>query len=95
MKILPQLTLDQIATAHAVIFVSIWSSWTDGNADALDNALRLNAEAVRRLDLHQVAGNLASPLNYFVRAYLDEDNPEDLTYAEMMQSLEIAIDQMK
>jgi DNA (cytosine-5)-methyltransferase 1 len=64
----------------AVTLTSIWTAWEDGREDELDNALHLVCLAVRDLDLHQVDGVLASPLNYFVRNYLDDDNPEDLTY---------------
>lgn len=85
------MTPNQKARALAFTFTSIWAAWSDNNEVASDDALRLTAEAVRAMDLHQVCGTLASPLNYFTRAYLDDENPEDLTYDEMMQGLTVSL----
>lgn len=85
------MTSDQKARACAIMYTSIWASWSDTHQDDRNNALRLVAETVRTVDLHTVDGTMASPLNYFTRAYLDDTNPEDLTYSEMMQSMEISL----
>ena len=85
------MTPDQKARALAFTFTAIWANWSDADENASDDALRLTAEAVRALDLTQVDGVIASPLNYFTRAYLDDENPEDLTYDEMMQGLTISL----
>jgi len=87
----PMMTPDKKARALAVTFLSIWNAWADEHEDSRDDALRLTCEAVRAMDLHQVDGTLASPLNYFTCAYLDEFNPEDLTYDEMMQGMAISL----
>ncbi len=79
------------ALAYAQVLVTIWQIWEDGKEDVLDDCLRVTCEAARQLDMHQVEGVIASPLNYFVRAFLDDDNPEDLTYAEMMDGMSISI----
>lgn len=79
------------ALAYAQILVSTWATWEDGKENILDDVLRVTCEGARSLDMHQVEGVIASPLNYFVRAYLDDENPEDLTYCEMMQSMNISI----
>lgn len=86
---------DKKALALAATIVSLWRTWEDGNEDMQDDALRLAFEAVRTIDLHHVEGVIASPLNYFAMAYLDEHNPEDLTYSEMVESLAISIRLMK
>lgn len=87
----PALSLDKVARAHAATLLAIWAAWSDEMEDSLDDALRLTCEAIRKLDLHQVDGTLASPLNYYVCAYLDETNPEDLTYDEMFGSIRISL----
>lgn len=79
------------ALALAQILVTIWQAWEDGKEDILDDALRVACEGARALDMHQVDGVIASPLNYFVRAYLDDENPEDLTYCEMMGGMSTSI----
>jgi hypothetical protein len=83
---------NQKARALAITLISIWASWADGHEDSRDDALRLCAEAVQAIDLAHVCGTIASPLNYFVRAYLLDENPEDLTYDEMMQGMAISLD---
>jgi hypothetical protein len=85
------LTLDQQARALGVTLISIWANWNDRNEDDADNALRLAFEAVLALDLTRVAGQMASPLKYFAHAYLEDCNPEDLTFDEMFQSIEISL----
>lgn len=80
---------------QAVIFarniVTLWNEYSDENSEESDNAMRDTFKAVLGLDLHQVDGVLASPLNYFAQAYLTDHNPEDLTFAEMTESLEISL----
>lgn len=85
------MTVTQKARALAVTLTSIWAGWSDADADDRDNAMRLAVEAVRSIDLHQVDGTISSPLNYFAMAYLDDHNPEDLTYDQMMQGLAISL----
>jgi hypothetical protein len=79
------------AMAYAQILVTTWQVWDDGKEDLLDDCLRVTCEAARALEMSQVEGVIASPLNYFVRVYLDDDNPEDLTYCEMMDSMSVSI----
>ena len=79
------------AVACAQLLVTTWANWEDGNEDVLDDVLRMACENARAVDMHQVDGRIASPLNYFVGAYLDENNPEDLTYCEMMESMQASI----
>jgi hypothetical protein len=83
--------LDKKACDLAAEIVRIWENWSDGNEEASDNALRDCAKDIRTIDLHQVDGVIASPLNYFTRAYLDDDNPEDLTFCEMMDGMKVAL----
>lgn len=92
---MPTLTPQREALALAAIITSIWDSWNDENAHALDDALRIACEAVRELDRANVEGNLISPLNYFALAYLEESNPEDLTYDEMISSIRVALSQFE
>lgn len=76
----------------AMALVSVWRSWSDGNEDASDDALRMLCQLVRdSVDLTQVDGTIAAPLGYFVSAYLDGYNPEDLTYDQMMESMEVSL----
>lgn len=76
------------ARALAITICAIWDSWSDIHEDARDDALRLAFEAIRVLDLTQpLTGELAGPLRYFTAAYLDEINPEDLTYDQMVQDI--------
>lgn len=79
------------ARALAHIIVKLWATWSDQNEDIADDGLRLTLEQVRALDLRQVDGTLSAPLNVFARAYLDQDNPEDLTFGQMIESIEICI----
>lgn len=79
------------ALALAHIIVKLWETWADENEDIADDALRITLEQVRDIDLTGVDGTLAAPLNVFARAYLEDDNPEDLTFDEMIQSIEICI----
>jgi hypothetical protein len=84
-------TEDQKALAIARNVVSLWNGYSDDNSEESDLAMRDAFKAVEALDLHRVEGILASPLNYFARAFLNDENPEDLTFGEMSQSLEISI----
>ena len=79
--------LDQKACDIGAEMVLIWDNWSDANEIESDLALRQCAKDARALDLHQVDGVIASPLNYFVRAELDDENPEDLTFCEMFESI--------
>lgn len=85
------MTEQEQALIFARNIVNLWNGYSDANSEESDSAMRDTFKAVRALDLHQVDGVLASPLNYFARAFLDDDNPEDLTFAEMTESLEISI----
>lgn len=85
------MTPTQTARALAITLTSLWAAWSDQNEDDRDNAMRLALEAVRKVDLHQVEGTISSPLGYFAQAYLDEHNPEDLTFDEMLQSLAVSL----
>ncbi len=80
------------AIACAQILVTTWATWDDGNEDILDDVLRLACENASTINMHEVDGRIASPLNYFVCAYLDEHNPEDLTYCEMMDGMQASIE---
>lgn len=79
------------ALALAASVVALWATWSDSNADVQDDALRLAFEAADALDFTQIDGVIASPLKYFARAYLSEENPEDLTFQEMADSLSVSI----
>jgi hypothetical protein len=83
------------ALAYAQILVTTWQIWDDQNEDILDDVLRCACEGARTIDMHQVDGRIASPLNYFVGAYLDGHNPEDLTYCEMMDGMQTSIQLMR
>lgn len=72
--------------------VSLWNGYSDENSEQTDQAMDDAFKAVLAIDLHKVDGVLASPLNYFARAVLNDENPEDLTYCEMSGSLQISID---
>jgi hypothetical protein len=85
------MTPDKKARALAFTFTAIWAAWADGTEDASDDALRLTAEAVRAMDLSQIDETLAAPLGYFTAAYLDDNNPKDLTYDEMLQAISLAL----
>lgn len=75
--------------------VKLWAGWCDEKADEFDTAMKLLVErAANELDLDAVDGRIAQPLNYFVGAYLREDNPEDLTYCEMLESVELGVKQL-
>ncbi len=82
---------DQKALALACNIVSLWNGYSDENSEQTDLAMRDTFKEAVAMDLHQVDGVLASPLNYFARAFLDDENPEDLTFCEMSESLEISI----
>jgi hypothetical protein len=79
------------ALALAASVVALWATWSDSNEDVQDDALRLAFEAADVLDFTQIDGVIASPLKYFARAYLNEENPEDLTFQEMADSLSVSI----
>ena len=65
-------SLDQKACDLAAEFIRIWANWETLGDEAGDDALRDTAKEVRALDLNRVDGVIASPLNYFAMAYLDE-----------------------
>ncbi len=71
--------------------VRLWANYSDENSVETDLAMRETTKMIRALDLHQVDGVLASPLNYWTRAELDDENPEDLTFCEMIDSIEISL----
>lgn len=85
------MTPNQKARALAITLTSIWDAYSDENSDDRDNAIRLAFEAVRAMNLDYVCGTMASPLKYFATAYLDDHNPEDLTYDEMMGALTVSL----
>lgn len=82
---------EQKARELGAELVRIWENWSDENEHDSEIALRDTAKEVRALDLHHVDGVLASPLNYFVRSHLDDENPEDLTISEMIESIKISL----
>lgn len=88
-----QITPTRHALAIAFAVVSSWNAW--GGADRLeivgDDALNVLAMAADQLDFAHIEGVIASPLKYYARAILHDENPEDLTYCEMIESLEISI----
>lgn len=71
--------------------VALWNGYSDENSEETESAMRDTFKEAVAMDLHQVDGVLSSPLNYFARAYLYDENPEDLTYSEMTESLAISI----
>lgn len=71
--------------------VALWNGYSDENSEETESAMRDTFKEVVALDLKNVDGVLASPLNYFARAYLNDENPEDLTYQEMTDSLDISV----
>lgn len=85
------MTPTEKAKSLAAELVRIWAEWAGHDEEESDNAMRDACKEARTLDMHQVEGVIASPLNYFVRAYLDDENPEDLTYDEMMESMKIGL----
>lgn len=83
--------LDQKAVAIAQRIADLWNGYSDENSNETDLAMREAFKEAQAMDLRQVDGVIASPLNYFARAFLNDENPEDLTYCEMVESLEISI----
>lgn len=75
--------------------VRLWNNYSDENSNETDLAMRETTKEIRALDLRQVDGVLASPLNYWTRAELDDENPEDLTFCEMIESIEISLGLMR
>jgi hypothetical protein len=71
--------------------VRIWSQWSDATEVESELALSACVNEARTLDMHQIDGVISSPLNYFVRSQLDDENPEDLTWCEMIESIEISV----
>ena len=71
--------------------VTLWNEYSDENSEETESLMRDTFKEVAALDLHKVDGVLASPLNYYARASLYDENPEDLTISEMTESLEISI----
>lgn len=88
-----QITPTRHALAIAFSIVGAWERWGGDDryeivgADAL-NVLALAADA---LDFGSIEGVIASPLKYYARAILHDENPEDLTYCEMIESLDVSI----
>ncbi len=82
---------DQKALILARNIVTLWNGYSDENSEETESAMRDTFKEAIAMDLHKVEGILASPLNYFARAYLTDENPEDLTYQEMTDSLEISV----
>lgn len=92
------MAIDQInptrrALAIAFAIVSSWNAW--GGDDRLeivgDDALNMLALAADQLDFGHIEGVIASPLKYYARATIHDENPEDLTYCQMIESLDISI----
>jgi hypothetical protein len=82
---------DQKALILARNIVTLWNGYSDENSEETESAMRDTFKEAIAMDLHKVEGILASPLNYFARAYLTDENPEDLTFQEMTDSLEISV----
>ncbi len=82
---------DQKALTLAETIVALWKGYSDENSVETELAMREAFVEANGMDFAQVDGVLASPLKYFTWAYLSDYNPEDLTYAEMTESLEISI----
>lgn len=82
---------EQSALALAKEIVSLWLNWSDETEVETELAMREAFKQVEALDLAKVCGTLAQPLNYFTQAFLHDVNPEDLTYGEMVESIEIGI----
>lgn len=87
--------LDQKACDLGAELVRLWENWSDANEVESELAMRNRAKEIRALDLHQVDGVIASPLNYFVCAYMEDSNPEDLTISEMVDSLKVSLSIMQ
>lgn len=88
-----QITPTRRALGIAFAIVGSWYRWNGEDRYEIigDDALNVLAEAAAALDFRQVEGVIASPLNYFARAILHDENPEDLTYCEMIDSIAISI----
>jgi len=72
--------------------VNLWNGYSDANSEETESAMRDTFKEVVSMDLKSVDGVLASPLNYFARAFLYEENPEDLTFSEMSDSIQVSLD---
>ena len=83
--------LDQKAVAIAQRIADLWNGYSDENSTETDLAMREAAKEAMALDLTQVDGVIASPLKYYAAVELEDSNPEDLTWCEMVESLEISI----
>jgi hypothetical protein len=81
------------ALALAFAIVGAYYRWNGEDRYEIvgDDALNVLAETADSLDFGQVEGVIASPLKYFVGAILRDQNPEDLTYVDMVDSLAISI----
>jgi len=88
-----QITPTRHALAIAFAIVSSWNAW--GGEDRLeivgDDTINVLALAADQLDFGHIEGVIASPLKYFACAVVHGQNPEDLTYCEMIGSLEVSI----
>jgi hypothetical protein len=71
--------------------VALWNGYSDENSEETESAMRDTFKEIITMELTQVDGVLASPLMYFAIAYLYDENPEDLTFSEMSDRLEISI----
>lgn len=83
--------LDQKAIAIAQKIADLWNNYSDENSVETDLAMREAAKEAVALDLSMVEGVIASPLKYYAMVELEDHNPEDLTFCEMVESLEISI----
>lgn len=83
---------DQKALILARNIVTLWEEWNDEKAEENDNAMRDTFKEAVAMDLTKVEGVLASPLSYFARAYLYDENPEDLTFSEMTDAIKVSVD---
>lgn len=86
---------DQAAIIVARKIVALWNNYSDENSAESDLAMRDAFKEALALDLTHVEGVIASPLKYFALAFVEDSNPEDLTFAEMTESLEISIGLME
>jgi hypothetical protein len=85
------MTIQKQAVSLAETLVNLWDNYGQVSEAQSDLDMRDCCKELRKLDLREVDGVIASPLNYFVRAYLDDENPEDLTYGEMIESISISL----
>lgn len=87
--------LEQKACELGTDLVRLWDNYSDENSIQTDLEMREATKEIRALGLDHVDGVLASPLNYWTRAELDDENPEDLTFCEMLESVRISLKIMR